>query len=71
MGRARLGALAVSLCGGVPAVVTFGAVCKGWVGDWHIGERSQRSKLVAVIVALLVLALALPAVLGAPRVMIA
>ncbi|WP_157549741.1 hypothetical protein [Nonomuraea candida] len=65
------GALAAGLCGGVPAVVIFGGVRKGWFGDWHIGERSQRPKLVAVIVALVVLALALLAALGAPRVMVA
>ncbi|GAB2468053.1 hypothetical protein GCM10027187_40300 [Streptosporangium sandarakinum] len=65
------GALAAGLCGGVPAVVIFGGVRRGWFGDWHIGERSQRPKLVAVIVALVVLTLALLMVLGAPAVMVA
>ncbi|WP_246644969.1 DUF6545 domain-containing protein [Nonomuraea ceibae] len=71
VGRVGWGALAAGLCGGIPAVVIFGGVRKGWFGDWHIGERSQRPKLVAVIVALVVLALALLVVLGAPRVMVA
>ncbi|MEV0379742.1 phosphatase PAP2 family protein [Nonomuraea sp. NPDC050643] len=65
------GLLAAGLCGGVPAVVIFGGVRRGWFGDWHIGERSQRPKLVAVIVTLVVLALTLLVVLGAPMVMVA
>ncbi|WP_336211861.1 hypothetical protein [Nonomuraea sp. LPB2021202275-12-8] len=65
------GALAAGLCGGVPAVIIFGGVRKGWFGDWHIGERSQRPKLVAVIVALVLVALALLVALGAPTVMVA
>ncbi|MFG1694050.1 hypothetical protein [Nonomuraea sp. NPDC049309] len=65
------GALASGLCGGVPAIVIFGGVRKGWFGDWHIGERSQRPKLIAVIVALVVVALALLVALGAPVVMVA
>jgi hypothetical protein len=65
------GVLAAGLCGGVPAVVIFGGVRRGWFGDWHIGERSQRPRLVAVIVALVVLALGLLVVLGASRVMVA
>jgi hypothetical protein len=65
------GVLAAVLCGGIPAVVIFGGVRRGWFGDWHIGERSQRPKLVAVIVALVVLALTLLLVFGAPRVMVA
>jgi hypothetical protein len=65
------GVLAAALCGGIPAVVIFGGVRRGWFGDWHIGDRSQRPKLVAVIVALVVLALALLVALGAPMVMVA
>ncbi len=65
------GVLAAALCGGVPAVVIFGGVRRGWFGDWHIGERRQRPKLVAVIVALVVFALTLLVLLGAPRVMVA
>ncbi|MGI5281719.1 hypothetical protein ACQEVF_59260 [Nonomuraea polychroma] len=65
------GVLAAALCGGIPAVVIFGGVRRGWFGDWHIGERSQRPKLVAVIVTLVVLALTLLVVLGAPMVMVA
>ncbi|MEU1880889.1 hypothetical protein ABZ470_26580 [Streptosporangium sp. NPDC020072] len=55
----------------MPAVVIFGGVRQGWFGDWHIGERSQRPKLVAVIVVLVFVALALLVVLGAPRMMVA
>ncbi|WP_240777571.1 hypothetical protein [Nonomuraea basaltis] len=65
------GVLAAALCGGIPAVVIFGGVRRGWFGDWHIGERSQRPKLVAVIVTLVVLALTMLVVLGAPMVMVA
>ncbi|MFG3438388.1 hypothetical protein ACGF0J_14185 [Nonomuraea sp. NPDC047897] len=65
------GVLAAALCGGIPAVIIFGGVRKGWFGDWHIGERSQRPKLVAVIVALVVIAVGLLVAFDAPRVMVA
>ncbi|WP_433254535.1 hypothetical protein ACQPYK_12965 [Streptosporangium sp. CA-135522] len=65
------GLLAAVLCGGIPAVVIFAGVKRGWFGDWHVRERQERPKLVAVIVALVVLALTLLVVMGAPRVMVA
>ncbi|MCG5218489.1 hypothetical protein [Streptosporangium sp. KLBMP 9127] len=65
------GVLAAALCGGIPAVALFAGVRLGWFGDWHVRERRQRPKLVGVIFALVVLALTLLVVLGAPRVMVA
>ncbi|GAA2691616.1 hypothetical protein GCM10010412_081960 [Nonomuraea recticatena] len=65
------GALAAALCGGVPAGVIALGVKSGRFGNRHITTRSERPKLVAVIVALVVAALVLLAVLGAPSVMVA
>ena len=65
------GALASGLCGGAPALIIFGGVRLGWFGDWHIGERSQRPKLIAAVVALVAVALALLVALGAPVAMVA
>ncbi|MGW0485834.1 hypothetical protein [Nonomuraea sp. NPDC003214] len=64
------GAAAAALCGGVPALVIRAGVRSGRFGDRHVGERSQRPWLVGVIAGLVVAALALLVVLGAPWVMI-
>ncbi|MBE1566513.1 hypothetical protein [Nonomuraea africana] len=65
------GALAAALCGGIPAGVIALGVKSGRFGNRHITTRSERPKLIAVIVALVVAALVLLAVLGAPMVMVA
>ncbi len=65
------GALAASLCGGIPLAVIMAGVRSGRFGDKHISDRAQRPWLIGVIVALVVAALALLVVLGAPDVMIA
>jgi hypothetical protein len=64
-------ALAAGLCGGIPAAVIALGVNSGRFGNRHITARSERPKLIAVIVALVVVALALFVLLDAPRVMIA
>ncbi|MBG0818925.1 phosphatase PAP2 family protein [Planomonospora sp. ID82291] len=63
--------LAAGLCGGIPALVIAAGVKSGRFGDKHITDRAQRPWLIGVIVALVVLALVLLVVLGAPRVMVA
>ncbi|MER5322283.1 phosphatase PAP2 family protein [Streptosporangium roseum] len=64
------GALAAGLCGGVPAGVIAAGVRSGRFGNRHITDRAQRPWLIGVIVALVVAALVLLALLGAPRVMV-
>ncbi|WP_433542021.1 hypothetical protein ACQP10_38360 (plasmid) [Streptosporangium sandarakinum] len=64
------GAVAAGLCGGIPAGVIAVGVKSGRFGNRHLTDRSQRPWLVGVIAALVVAALALLAVLGAPRVMV-
>ncbi|WP_449063973.1 phosphatase PAP2 family protein [Planomonospora algeriensis] len=63
--------LAAGLCGGIPLAVILAGVRSGRFGDKHITDRRQRPWLIGVIVALVVLALVLLVVLGAPRVMVA
>ncbi|MGA4995896.1 phosphatase PAP2 family protein [Nonomuraea bangladeshensis] len=72
-GWAGLGwaAVAAALCGGVPAAVIALGVRSGRFGNQHITDRAQRPALIAVIAGLVVAALALLVVLGAPRVMVA
>ncbi len=65
------GVLAAALCGGVPAMVIAAGVKSGRFTDRHIGERSQRPWLIGVIVALVIAALVLLVLLGAPRIMVA
>ncbi|MEU0485691.1 phosphatase PAP2 family protein [Streptosporangium sp. NPDC006013] len=65
------GALAAGLCGGIPLGVILTGVRSGRFGDKHITDRSQRPWLIGVIVALVLTALALLVVLGAPHVMVA
>ncbi|MFD8529470.1 hypothetical protein ACFV0L_18820 [Streptosporangium canum] len=65
------GALAAGLCGGIPFAVIALGVKSGRFGNRHITSRTERPKLVAIIVALVVTALGLLVVLGAPRVMVA
>ncbi|MFD9948781.1 phosphatase PAP2 family protein [Nonomuraea sp. NPDC059023] len=63
--------LAAGLCGGIPGLVIWAGVKSGRFVDRHVTDRAQRPWLIGVIVALVVLALALLVVLGAPRVMVA
>ncbi|MFI9845184.1 hypothetical protein ACIHFD_49755 [Nonomuraea sp. NPDC051941] len=63
--------IAAVLCGGIPAAVIAAGVKSGRFGNHHITERSQRPKLIVIIVVLVVVALALLVVLGAPQVMVA
>jgi hypothetical protein len=65
------GALAAALCGGLPALVIAAGVRSGRFTDRHVGDRAQRPWLIAVIAVLVVAALVLLAVLGAPRLMVA
>ncbi|MBG0818317.1 phosphatase PAP2 family protein [Planomonospora sp. ID82291] len=65
------GALAALLCGGVPAVVIVAGVKSGRFGNRHLTDRAQRPWLIGVIVALVLIALALLVMLGAPAVMVA
>ncbi|WP_285777991.1 phosphatase PAP2 family protein [Microtetraspora sp. NBRC 13810] len=61
------GLLTAALCGGVPALVIIAGVRSGTFGDRHITDRAQRARLIAVTIPLVLLALCLLAVLGAPR----
>lgn len=60
------GVAAAVLCGGVPALVIRARVRSGQYEDRHVGERSQRPRLVAVILGLVLAALGLLLALGAP-----
>lgn len=65
------GALTAVLCGGIPLGVLLVGVRSGRFGDMHVKDRAQRPKLIGLIVALVVAALALMIMLGAPRLMVA
>ncbi|WP_310742281.1 hypothetical protein [Microbispora sp. H13382] len=68
---AAWGALTAALCGGIPLGVLLAGVRSGRFGDKHVRDRAQRPKLIGLIVVLVVTALALMVMLGAPRLMVA